>query len=175
VRRALNKRDRSPGLDTSFGMEDEGLSLRDAFRAGLRDLGYIEGENIRIEYRYAEARDDRLADLTAELIDLKVDVIVAAATSVYVAHRVTTTVPIVLASASDVVAMGIVDSLAHPGGNVTGSNFFLPELMAERLDLIKQIAPSTTPSAFSCAEIFSRRATCSTRWTRPPRLCAWSC
>jgi putative ABC transport system substrate-binding protein len=127
-----------------FATAHEDASSSEAFRAGLRDFGYVEGENILIEHRYADWHDDRLAGLVTELIELKVEVIVTAATGVYVAHQVTTTVPIVIAAAGDVVAMGIVDSLAHPGGNVTGSIFFLPELMAKRLDLIKQIAPSTT-------------------------------
>jgi putative tryptophan/tyrosine transport system substrate-binding protein len=115
-----------------------------AFLAGLRDLGYVEGKNLHIEYRFAEGDQDRLAGLLAELVDLKVDVIATYATGVYAAKRATTTIPIVMAVAADVVAMGVVDSLAHPGGNITGSTFFYPELMAKRLELLKTVAPSMT-------------------------------
>ena len=109
---------------------------------GLRDLGYVEGKNLHIEYRFAEGDQDRLAGLLAELVDLKVDVIVTHATGVYAAKRATATIPIVMLAAGDVLAMGMVTSLAHPGGNLTGSIFFLPELMAKRLELLKEAAPS---------------------------------
>jgi ABC-type uncharacterized transport system substrate-binding protein len=115
-----------------------------AFLEGLHDFGYVEGKNIRIELRNAGDNFDRFSDLTKELIEHKVDVLVAYGPGVYAAARVTTTVPIVAATAGDVVAMGIVASLAHPGGNVTGSTIFLPELMAKRLELLKQAEPSMT-------------------------------
>ncbi len=117
---------------------------RDAFRAGLRDLGYVEGENLQIEFRFAEGDNDLLPRLASELVRLNVDVIVTYATGVPATQRATSTIPIVMATYSDAVAMGIVTSLAHPGGNVTGSTFFYMELMAKRLELIKEVVPSMT-------------------------------
>jgi putative tryptophan/tyrosine transport system substrate-binding protein len=114
----------------------------DAFREGLRDLGYVEGRNIRIEYRSSEGDEDRLSALATELIALNVDVIVTYATGVPAARHVSSTIPIVMATYNDAVAVGLVASLAHPGGNVTGSTFFAPELMAKRLELLKEIVPS---------------------------------
>jgi putative ABC transport system substrate-binding protein len=112
------------------------------FQWGLRELGWVEGKNLHIESRYAEGHMDRLPALTSELVGLNVDVIVTAGPGVYAAHSVTSAVPIVAATAADLVAMGIAASLWHPGGNVTGLNFFVPELMAKRLELLKQAAPS---------------------------------
>src|SRR6185295_18684095 len=92
-----------------------------AFRLGLRDLGWVEGKNISIEYRYAEGRHDRLPDLAADLVRLKVDVIVTAATSdALAAQKATRAIPIVMVAAGDPVANGLVESLAQPGGNITG-------------------------------------------------------
>ena len=113
-------------------------------RAGLRDLGYVEGKNIVIEYRWAEGKYDRLPDLAAELVRLKVDVIVTHGTpGTIAAKRATTTIPIVMAVAGDAVATGLVASLARPGGNVTGSTFFSPELAAKRLEVLKDTLPRT--------------------------------
>jgi putative ABC transport system substrate-binding protein len=114
----------------------------DAFRAGLRDLGYVEGKNLHIEFRFADGNQDRLPDLVTELIGLNVDVIVTSGGGVYAARRATATIPIVMAAAGDVVALGIAPSLAHPGGNLTGLTFFFPELMAKRLELLKEVVPS---------------------------------
>jgi putative ABC transport system substrate-binding protein len=114
----------------------------DAFREGLRDFGYVEGKNIRIEYRSTEGDEDRLFGLVSELVALNVEIIVTYATGVPAAQRATTTIPIVMATYNDAVAVGIVASLARPGGNTTGSTFFAPELMAKRLELLKQIVPS---------------------------------
>jgi putative tryptophan/tyrosine transport system substrate-binding protein len=86
--------------------------------------------------------EDRLAGFAAELVDLKVDVILTYSSGLYAAKRATSTIPIVFGAAPDVVAMGIVASLAHPGGNITGLTFFYPELMAKRLELLKTVAPS---------------------------------
>jgi ABC-type uncharacterized transport system substrate-binding protein len=119
----------------------------DAFRRGLHDLGYVEGRNLHIELRSAEGHEDRLPVLAAELIVLNVDVIVTYATGVYAAQRATKTIPIVMATHADVAALmslGIVASPAHPGGNVTGSTFFVPEIMAKRLEVLKELAPSMT-------------------------------
>jgi putative ABC transport system substrate-binding protein len=114
----------------------------DAFRAGLRDLGYAEGRNLRIDFRFADGHEDRLPGLAAELVALNVDVIVTYATGVNAAQRATTTIPIVAATAGDLVATGVVASVAHPGGNITGSTFFVPELYAKRLELRSLLLPS---------------------------------
>ena len=116
----------------------------DAFREGLRDLSYVEGRNIRIEYRSSEGDEDRLFALANELIALNVDVIVTYATGVPATRHASSTIPIVMATYNDAVAVGLVASLAHPGGNVTGSTFFAPELMAKRLELLKEIVPSVS-------------------------------
>jgi putative ABC transport system substrate-binding protein len=116
----------------------------DAFRAGLRDHGYVEGKNLQLEARYADEDVARLPALAAELVGLKVDVIVTFAQGVRAAWSVTKTIPIVMATSSDPVAMGMAASLARPGGNVTGSTFFFFELMAKRLELLKEVKPSMT-------------------------------
>jgi ABC-type uncharacterized transport system substrate-binding protein len=116
----------------------------DAFRAGLAALGYVEGKNLVIETRWLEGgKYDRLAELAAQLVDLKVDVIVTYATpGVLAAKRATTTIPIVMAVVADALASGLVSSLARPGGNVTGMTYFVPELAAKRLELLKETIPS---------------------------------
>jgi putative ABC transport system substrate-binding protein len=117
-------------------------SQLEAFRQGLRDLGYVEGKNIIIEYRWAEGRYDRLSALAAELVGLKVDVILTHGTpGTQAAKRATTAIPIVMIVAGDAVATGLVDSIVRPGGNVTGSSFFLPELSAKRLELLRNALP----------------------------------
>jgi len=116
--------------------------LVEAFRQKLRDLGYIEGQNIAIEYRWAEGQDDRLPDLVAELIRLKADVIVTTGTpGTLAATRTTKTIPIVMASSGNPVESGIVASLARPGGNVTGFTIQAPELAGKRLELLKEVVP----------------------------------
>ena len=122
---------------------------RDAFLQGLRDLGYVEGKNITIEYRYTEGELDRLPDLAAELVRLNVDVIVTAAiSSVRAAKKATATIPIVFASVGDAVDSGLVSSLARPGGNATGLMFFAPELGGKRLKLLKEAFPKVTRVGF---------------------------
>src|SRR5215813_1784683 len=114
----------------------------DALRQGLRDLGYIEEKNIVIEYRYAEGRPDRLPGLAAELVRLKVDVIVVSGgTSAKAAKNATQIVPIVMTSVSDPIEIGVVDSLARPGANITGLTTQAPELGGKRLELLKEIVP----------------------------------
>ena len=117
-------------------------SLDGAFRRGLHDLGYGEGRNIVIEYRHAGRRLERLPALAAELVALKVDVIVAASTpAALAAKRATTTIPIVFPAAADAVGSGLVSSLARPGGNLTGSSFFGPELAGKSLEVLKEAIP----------------------------------
>ena len=115
-----------------------------AFLAGLADLGYVDGKNLHIEYRSTEGDESQIPGRLQDLIDLNVEVLVVHATGVLGALRATKTIPIVMAVGPDLVAAGAVASLAHPGGNVTGSSFFLPELMAKRLELLKELLPSLT-------------------------------
>ena len=116
----------------------------DALRAGLRDLGYVEGKNIVIEFRWAEGKYERLPDLAAELVRLKVDVLVTHGTpGTLAAKQATTTIPIVMATSGDAVATGLVAGLARPGGNITGSTVFGAELLAKRLELLKEAFPRT--------------------------------
>jgi putative tryptophan/tyrosine transport system substrate-binding protein len=114
----------------------------DAFRHGLRELGYIEGENIRIEWRHAEGKFERLPSLAAELVRLKVEVIVTGGgNATRAAREATSTIPIVMAQSGDPVAEGFVTSLAQPGGNITGLSRLSPELDGKKLDLLKEIVP----------------------------------
>jgi putative ABC transport system substrate-binding protein len=115
----------------------------DAFRAGLAALGYVEGKNLSIEARWLDgAKYDQLAKLAAELVELNVDVMVTYATpGVSAAKRATATIPIVFASLGNPVALGIVTSLARPGGNITGNSYFTPELAVKRLELLKEAMP----------------------------------
>ncbi len=112
----------------------------EAFRQGLRELGYVEGKNIVIEWRYAEGKQDRLLALAAELVRLKVDVIVTAGpASTRPAKETTVTTPIVMAQVNDPVGNGFVASLARPGGNITGLSTLAPELSGKQLELLKEI------------------------------------
>jgi putative ABC transport system substrate-binding protein len=114
----------------------------EAFRQGLRDLGYVEGKNIVIEWRYAEGKLDRLSEFAAEWVRLKVDVIVTAApSSTRAAKEATSTIPIVMAFDSDPVGNGFVASLARPGGNITGLSALSPEISGKQLELLKEIVP----------------------------------
>jgi putative ABC transport system substrate-binding protein len=117
----------------------------EAFRQGLRDLGYVEGRNVVIEDRDAEGKFERLPALAAELVALKVDVIVAPNTAAALAaQQATKTIPIVFAVAADPVTSGLVTSLARPGGNVTGSSILAPELVGKRLELLTQAVPGVS-------------------------------
>src|SRR5713226_5732355 len=130
----------------------------EAFRHGLPELGYVEGKNIVIEYRWAEGKIERLPDLAAELVRLKVDVIVtSSAAPTRAAKEATTTIPIVMGFDNDPVGNGFVASLAHPGGNITGLSTLAPEISGKQLELLKEIVPrlsrvavlgsSTTPGS----------------------------
>lgn len=115
----------------------------EAFLQGLRDLGYVEGRNIAIEYRWAEGKLDPLSDLAAELVRLKVEVIVTSSTpAVQAAKKATSTIPIVMAAVGDPVVTGLVASLARPGGNITGLTLLAPELAGKRLELLKETLPT---------------------------------
>jgi putative tryptophan/tyrosine transport system substrate-binding protein len=116
----------------------------EAFWHGLRDLGYVEGQTIALEVRWAEGRSERLPELAAELLRLKVDVLfVATSTAALVAKKSTRTIPIVMV-AGDPVGLGLVESLARPGGNVTGLSYFTEEVTAKRLQLLKELVPGLT-------------------------------
>lgn len=116
--------------------------LAAAFMKGLRDLGYIQGKNIQIEHRYAHGRSDLLPRLVAEFLRLKVDVIVVASSqAIRVAKQATKTVPIVIVTQGDPIAEGLVDSLARPGGNITGLTRLTSELSGKRLELLKHVVP----------------------------------
>src|SRR5499433_3421425 len=117
-------------------------SNTEAFQQGLRDLGYIEGKNIVIEWRFADGNRDRQRALAAELVRLKVDVIVASGGGdTRAAKEVTSTIPIVMAQTDDPVGIGFVASLARPGGNITGLSTLSPELSGKRLEILKEVVP----------------------------------
>ena len=114
----------------------------EAFRQGLRELGYVEGQNVAIEYRWAEGRYERFPALAAELVRLKVDVIVTGSVpGAQAAQHATWTIPIVMAVAADPVAAGVVASLARPGGNITGLSSMAPDLVGKQLELLKEVVP----------------------------------
>ena len=116
--------------------------LIDAFRQELSKLGWIEGKNINIEYRFAEGKNDRLPELAADLVRLKVDMIVTSSTTAALAaKKATTTIPIVMTNVGDPVGSGLVASLARPGGNVTGFSSLSVELNTKRLEILKDAVP----------------------------------
>src|SRR6202158_5108944 len=117
----------------------------DAFRKGLRDLGYIEGQNITIEYRFANGRAGRLSELAAELVRLQLDVIVTPGTPASMAaKKATSTIPIVFAGVADAVGAGLVATFARPGGNITGLTSISAELGGKRLELLKEGVPKAS-------------------------------
>ena len=114
----------------------------EAFRQGLRDLGYIDGQNILVEYRYAGGKLDRIPSLVAELVQLKVDVFISGTLpAIRAAKEATKTIPIVMVTAQNPVETGLVDSLARPGGNITGLTLLTRELSGKRLELLKEVIP----------------------------------
>lgn len=120
----------------------------DAFIQGLRELGYIDGRNIVIEYRFAEGKADRLPELAMELVRLKVDAIFTGGTpAIFALKHATKTIPIVFFSTSDPIGTGVVASLAHPGGNITGISLQASDLWPKRLELLKEIVPKVSTVA----------------------------
>ncbi|MBI3374115.1 MAG: ABC transporter substrate-binding protein [Betaproteobacteria bacterium] len=126
----------------------------EGLRVGLREFGYVEGKNLVVEFRWAEGKYDRLPELAAELVRLKVELIVTHATpGSRAAKQATTTIPIVIATVGDAVATGLVASLARPGGNITGLSDFNAGLITKRLQLLREIVPSA-----SCLAVLSNPA-----------------
>jgi putative ABC transport system substrate-binding protein len=124
-------------------------SEREAFQEGLRDLGYIAGKNVIVEWRYLEGNLDRLPNMMAELIESKVDVIcVGSLTGIRAAKKATTTIPIVMLTTADPVDAGLVKSLARPGGNLTGLTLLTRELTGKQLELLKEVVPTTSRAGF---------------------------
>ncbi len=140
----------APGKDRRIGFLGTGSAVGmagwvEAFRGGLRELGHVEGQNLSIEYRWANGQYERAPELAAELVRLKIEVLVTHGTpGTRAAKGATTTIPIVMATAGDAVLVGLVASLARPGGNITGSTFFNPELAAKRLELLRETLPRVT-------------------------------
>jgi ABC-type uncharacterized transport system substrate-binding protein len=136
-----------PRIGYLSGASLSAISKRiEAFRQGLRELGYVEGKNIAIEWRWAEGKPDRLPDLAAELVRLKVDIIISAGPAVTPHFKeATKTIPIVMAQDNDPVGNGFVASLARPGGNITGLATLAPELSGKQLELLKRLSPSSLP------------------------------
>src|SRR5262245_22413107 len=112
------------------------------FRDGLRELGYVEGQNLAIAYRWADGRLDRLPELASELVAANVDVIIAIGPAVWAAKRTTSTVPIVIAFSGDPVGNGVVTNLARPGGNITGFSYMSTDLAAKRLEVLSKMMPA---------------------------------
>jgi len=128
----------------------------EAFKQGLRELGYVEGRHVSIEYRFAEGRSDRLPDLAAELVRLKVDVIVAASQAALAAKQATITIPIVMPIITDPVALALVASLARPGGNATGFATQNDELPGKWMELVRETLPKVTRVAVLWSPIYDR-------------------
>jgi putative ABC transport system substrate-binding protein len=135
---------------------DTQTDLVRGFRRGLREIGYIEGENVAVNYRWADNEADRLPALAAELVRRQVAVIAASGgPASESAAKATTTIPIVFMVAEDPVRLGLVGSLARPGGNLTGVNFFSAELAAKRLEVLRELVP--TLRAWPCSSIRPKR------------------
>ena len=131
------------GFLSDSSASDSATALRlDAFRQGLRELGYVEGKHMIIEHRYAEAKSERLTELAKDLARLKVDIFVVPNDSTArAANKATSAIPIVMASSGNPIGTGVIASLARPGGNVTGLTSYSPELLGKRLDLLKEVIP----------------------------------
>jgi putative tryptophan/tyrosine transport system substrate-binding protein len=140
-------------ISHTVASDRESALLDDEFKKGLRDLGYVEGQNLHIEYRYAEGKVERLPELAADLVRLKVDILVVPNdTTAAAAKKATTTIPIVMTSSGNPIGQGVIASLAHPGGNVTGLTSYTAELLGKRLALLKEVVPKVSRFAFLNSE-----------------------
>jgi putative tryptophan/tyrosine transport system substrate-binding protein len=138
----------SPATGQATG-DSLGQEMVDAFRQGLQALGYLEGQTLRLEYRWAEGHPERLAELAADLARLPVDILVTISMAgVRAAQQATATIPIVSGGAGDLVRGGLVASLAQPGGNITGVTDINPELNGKQLELLKAVVPGIAPVGF---------------------------
>jgi putative tryptophan/tyrosine transport system substrate-binding protein len=136
-------------LDSGSASDPRNIRGLDAFRQGIRELGYVEGKNINIDYRYTERKLERLPELAQELVRLRVDILVANnTTAAQVAEKSITTIPVVFTTGANPVTSGLVASLARPGGNVTGVTTNSPELVGKRLGLLKEAVPKVSHFAF---------------------------
>ena len=136
-------------LDSGSASDPRNLSVVEAFLQGLRDLGYVEGKNINIDYRYDEGKPGRLQELAEELVRLKVDILLAMDTNAArVAKKSTATIPVVFTTGGSPITNGLVASLARPGGNVTGVTTNSPELVGKRLELLKDAVPKVLRFGF---------------------------
>jgi len=136
-------------LAISSASNSETALRHEAFRQGLRELGYVEGKNINVEYRYADGKLERLPEIAEELVRLKVDILVASnATAARAGKKSTATIPIIMAVSGDPTGGGLVASLARPGSNVTGLYQYSPELVGKRLELLKEVVPKVTRFVF---------------------------
>jgi putative tryptophan/tyrosine transport system substrate-binding protein len=136
-------------LDSGSASEPQNAAFRDAFLQGLQDLGYVEGKNINIDYRYDEGKPEWLQELAEELVRLKVDILLAMdSNAARVAKKSTATIPVVFTTGGSPIANGLVASLARPGGNVTGVTTNSPELVGKRLELLKEAVPKISRFAF---------------------------
>ena len=135
-----------PRIGYVFGStSSEGQRFWEAARQGLRELGYVEGQTIALEVRWAEGRHERLPELVAEMVRLKVDVMVVSTTpGALAAKNATQTIPVVMVAVGDPVGSGLVDSLARPGGNLTGLSLLNPEISGKRLQLLKRVLPKVS-------------------------------
>jgi putative tryptophan/tyrosine transport system substrate-binding protein len=129
---------------------DESAIVIEAFRLGLREAGFIEGQNLAVTFRWAEGHYDRLPALAAELVDLRVTLLYSAGgpPAALAAKAATSTIPIVFSAANDPVALGLVDSLNRPGGNITGMSLFAADLWAKNVEILKELVPAATIIAY---------------------------
>ena len=163
------------GYLSSGSSDPVGLRRFEAFRQGLRELGYVEGQNIAIESRWAEGKYDRFPALAADLVRSKVDVIVAASgAATRAAQQATRTIPIVMSLVNDPVGSGLVASLARPGGNVTGLTIMSPDLVGKQLELLKEVVPKVSRVALLTESRQSGERTLSCE-RRRRQLGPWGC
>jgi putative ABC transport system substrate-binding protein len=157
-------------LDSGSASDPRNILGVEAFRQGFRELGYLEGKNINVDYKYDEGKPGRLQELAEELVRLKVDVIVTMDSgATRAAKRLTTTIPIIFTTGGSPVANGFVASLARPGGNATGVTTNSPELIGKRLELLKEALPKVTRFGFSAMRT-ARPMRCSRKHREPRRL-----